>query len=72
MAGRGRGDLEEPTIDLSIISALGLPFGAAMPTEYSRRPVALLGAATPELASVGVILGADGGAMGAQGCAFVR
>ena len=43
-----------------------------MPNEYSRSPAALLSGVAPEMASFGVILGAHGGAMGAQGCAFVH
>jgi len=43
-----------------------------MPKQYSRSPAALLSAVTQEMASVGVILGAHGGALGAQGCAFVH
>jgi len=37
-----------------------------MPNEYSRSPAALLSDIAPEIASVGVILGAHGGAVGAQ------
>ena len=60
----GLAGLEPANSALSVL--LAPPFGAAMPNEYSRSPAALLSATTPELASVGVILGAHGGAMGAQ------
>jgi len=43
-----------------------------MPNKYSRSPAALLSRAAPGMASFSVNLGAHGGAMAAQGCAFVR
>ncbi len=60
----GLAGIEPATSALSVL--LAPPVGAATPTEYSRSPAALLSAATPEMASVGVILGAHGGAVGAQ------
>jgi len=60
----GLGGIEPPT---SVLSVLLAPlFGAAKPNECSRSPGALLSSVSPEMASVGVILGAHGGAVGAQ------
>jgi hypothetical protein len=60
----GLARIELATSALSVL--LAPPFGAAMPNEYSRSPAALLSTVTPGMASVGVILGAHGGAVGAQ------
>jgi len=60
----GLARIELATSALSVL--LAPPVGAAMPNEYSRSPAALLSGVSPEMASVGVILGAHGGAVGAQ------